>query len=108
MESEETHRTRQKEYADKHRDYYRKKSREFYQKYKLKGYFNRKYKEYSTRYPEKTKAHNIVNNSNLRGNSCIVCGINQNLEAHHFDYSQPANIYTFCREHHTEVHYGIN
>ena len=36
--------------------------------------------------------------------TCKVCGTNENVEAHHEDYSKPLEIIWLCRNHHREHH----
>jgi hypothetical protein len=35
---------------------------------------------------------------------CEICGINENVEAHHDDYTKPMDIRWLCRHHHREHH----
>lgn len=36
--------------------------------------------------------------------NCEVCGINENVEAHHDDYTKPLEVRWLCRSHHREYH----
>ena len=64
-------------------------------------------KKYRERYPNKYKAHNIVNNSirdkKLFAEPCETCG-NKRSVAHHDDYSKPLNVRWLCQAHHKEWH----
>lgn len=69
-----------------------------------KGYL----KAYRAKFPNKYKAVNMVNNS-MRGGKlfkepCEVCGTEQNIHAHHDDYSKPLNVRWLCAVHHGQWH----
>lgn len=36
--------------------------------------------------------------------TCKICGTNENVEAHHEDYTKPLDIIWLCRNHHRELH----
>jgi hypothetical protein len=61
------------------------------------------------RYPEHVKARELVNRALKSGKiskmPCAVCG-NNNVVAHHPDYSKPLNVIWLCRKHHRELHDG--
>ena len=84
-------------------DYYREydKSRGNRQTY---GYV----KNYREKYPNKYKAHCIVNNSirakKLHKEPCIICGTQENVVAHHNDYLKPLNVEWMCQAHHCQWH----
>jgi hypothetical protein len=63
--------------------------------------------EYDERYPEKKKAHEILNNAVRDGKviklPCCVCG-SENSQGHHEDYSKPLDVIWFCPTHHGEHH----
>lgn len=65
-------------------------------------------KEYRSKYPNKYKAHNIVNNSVRDGKlfpeNCEVCGTDYSVHAHHDDYLKPLNVRWLCAAHHKEWH----
>ena len=68
-----------------------------------KGYV----KAYRDRYPNKYRAHVLVNNQvragNLASQPCEVCGALKTV-AHHDDYSKPLNIRWLCQAHHKQRH----
>ena len=61
--------------------------------------------------PEKYIAHCKINNAIRDGRAhkkpCAVCGTQERIEAHHFDYSRPLEVIWLCSEHHTAVHLGM-
>ena len=62
-------------------------------------------KKYHDNNLEKTNAHSIVANNNLRLKHCEKCNANNcRLEGHHFDYSRPKKIITLCVKCHKEIH----
>jgi len=65
-------------------------------------------KEYRKEFPDKYKAHTIVNNA-IRGNKlfkepCEVCHTNDVIHAHHDDYGKPLNVRWLCSSHHSQWH----
>ena len=70
---------------------------------------NKKYiAEYRAKYPNKYKAHRIVQNA-IRSNKlfrepCEVCGIEEKIHAHHDDYLKPLNVRWLCSSHHHQWH----
>tara|TARA_Y100000590_G_scaffold121972_1_gene139652 strand:- start:80 stop:499 length:420 start_codon:yes stop_codon:yes gene_type:complete len=73
---------------------------------------NRQDKEYLSnyrkKYPNKHKAHNIVNNAlrdkKLFKQPCEICGSELNVHAHHDDYLKPLNVRWLCSAHHSQWH----
>ena len=65
-------------------------------------------KEYRERFPNKYKAHNMVNNAirdgRLYREPCSVCGSIESVHAHHDDYFKPLNIRWLCAAHHKQWH----
>ena len=63
--------------------------------------------EYRKKYPNKAKAHRMVNYhknaGNLKQMPCEVCG-KQKVVGHHDDYSQPLNVRWLCQAHHKQWH----
>jgi len=68
-----------------------------------KGYVQ----EYRARFPNKYRAHVMVNNQiragNLAKEPCEVCG-SERAVAHHDDYSKPLNVRWLCQAHHKQWH----
>jgi hypothetical protein len=89
----------------------RKSKVDYYREYdKVRG--NRQTKEYRAEYIKKSpvayKAKNIVNNAirdkKLFRKPCEVCGINEQIHAHHDDYLEPLNVRWLCAAHHSQWH----
>jgi hypothetical protein len=89
----------------------RSKNIDFYRKYdRDRG--NRQSKnhcpEYRAKYPNKYKAHTLVNSAiickRLFKEPCIICGSKEKLHAHHDDYLKPLNVRWFCCAHHSQWH----
>ena len=63
---------------------------------------------YRTKYPNKYKAHNLVNNylrlGKIERKPCCVCGKTETLHAHHNDYLKPLEIVWMCSAHHKQWH----
>lgn len=66
------------------------------------------YKNYREKYPNKYKAHNIVNNAIRDGKlfkePCEICGTEDSVHAHHDDYLKPLNVRWLCAAHHKQWH----
>ena len=64
-------------------------------------------KKYNEKYPEKHKAHCLINNSIRDGKfeslPCSICG-ELKAQAHHDDYSKPLDVIWLCTKHHSERH----
>lgn len=84
---------------------------EYYREYdRARG--NRQSAEYLSDYretfPNKYKAHNIVNNSirdgRLHKEPCQQCGSMDGIHAHHDDYAKPLNVRWLCAAHHRQWH----
>ena len=64
-------------------------------------------KEYRKRFPNKSRAHSMVNNA-IRGKKlfrkpCETCG-EEKVTAHHDDYLEPLNVRWLCYAHHSQWH----
>lgn len=63
--------------------------------------------KYAARNPEKIKAHSKVlyhiRAGNLTPQACEKCG-DENVHAHHDDYSKPLNVRWLCAAHHRQHH----
>ena len=59
------------------------------------------------RYPERIKAREQVSYAKHKGKlipkPCQVCGSEENIEAHHPDYSKPLEVEWYCRFHHRRI-----
>lgn len=67
---------------------------------------NAKYKQ---RYPERIVAKNAINNAINRGKlargvECRKCGSQDNIQAHHEDYSKPLDVMWLCSKCHYDLH----
>jgi len=65
-------------------------------------------KEYRAKYPNKYKAHSLVNGAIKREKlfpmPCETCGSNESVHAHHDDYLKPLNVRWLCAAHHHQWH----
>jgi hypothetical protein len=65
-------------------------------------------KKYREKYPNKYRAHNMVNNyirdNKLFKEPCEVCDTKNNIHAHHDDYLKPLKIRWLCSAHHSQWH----
>lgn len=65
-------------------------------------------RNYREKYPNKYKAHRVVNNALKSGNlikrPCEVCGMEENIHAHHCDYLYPLEVMWLCSAHHSQWH----
>lgn len=64
--------------------------------------------EYRSKYPNKYKAHTMVNNA-IRGGKlfkmpCEKCSKTDAIHAHHDDYLKPLNVRWLCAAHHKQWH----
>ena len=64
--------------------------------------------EYRAKYPNKYRAHGMVNNAikakRLFKEPCEECGVENKVHAHHDDYLKPLNIRWLCAAHHHQWH----
>jgi len=64
--------------------------------------------EYREKYPEKSRAHRILNYhvrvGNMSKKPCEVCGTDKHIHGHHDDYSKPLDVRWLCAAHHKEHH----
>lgn len=92
-------RENREERLDHYREYDKKRGNRQSNKYR---------KEYKERFPNKYRAHNIVNNAirdkKLFKEGCEVCGAIEGVHAHHSDYLRPLNVVWLCAEHHSAWH----
>jgi hypothetical protein len=64
------------------------------------------------RYPEKTKARNLLNRAVLAGrverpSACEECGSSGEIHAHHADYAKPLAVDWLCRLCHEARHHSV-
>lgn len=92
-----------KKNRDKNIDYYREYDRG--RGCRTSFEYTKKYRE---SYPNKYKAHNMVNNAirdkKLHAEPCEVCGTKDRVHAHHDDYLKPLNVRWLCAVHHFQWH----
>lgn len=62
------------------------------------------YLEHSLKASVRSITRNYIKLGVLIKEKCEFCGTNENIEAHHEDYSKPLDIKWFCRNHHREHH----
>jgi hypothetical protein len=68
---------------------------------------------YRVTYPERKKAHNIVNNAIrdekiTRPDACSICNSNTCIiQAHHLDYCKPLDVIWVCPSCHKEIHKNL-
>lgn len=64
-------------------------------------------REYRARFPNKAKAHRMVNYhkrvGNLTESPCEIC-LDKNVVGHHDDYLKPLNVRWLCQAHHKQWH----
>jgi len=88
---------------------HRRQAREIYAQTEEGKISGAKAKEaWRKRNPDKTKAQAIVARA-VRGGKlfrkpCEVCGINEQIHAHHDDYLEPLNVRWLCAAHHSQWH----
>lgn len=72
-----------------------------------KAYQTEQTRQYRLKYPERARAHSIVNYhirvGNLVPKPCEVCG-ELEVQAHHDNYSEPLNVRWLCFGHHRALH----
>ena len=65
-------------------------------------------REYRARFPNKYKAHLLVNSSLKSGKllkePCKICGVSERVIAHHNDYIKPLDVTWLCEIHHKQWH----
>lgn len=99
------------EYRLNNREKHRESSRSWYHqgdnKIKRRPSNLRHVKAYQSRWPEKKKAKEMLNDRVNRGkikrDPCVECG-NPKTEGHHEDYSKPLEVIWLCTKHHMERH----
>lgn len=64
--------------------------------------------EHKKRNPQKHKARNAVYQALKKGKikrmPCVICGSQENVQAHHYNYNKPLNITWLCIKHHRYIH----
>lgn len=56
------------------------------------------------KYHARQMVRNALRSGMIEVKNCEVCQSNENLEAHHDDYSRPLDVRWLCRKHHVEHH----
>lgn len=94
----------QKEYRENNREKIRALGRDRYDK--NKEYYSNWSVEYRAKYPNKYKAHSMVNNAvrsgKIKKENCEECG--EKGHAHHDDYQYPLTVRWLCPSHHKQWH----
>lgn len=67
------------------------------------------FKEYYKKYPERIKAHQLINKALNNGTlrkplKCEECNKEKQLLGHHEDYSKPLEVNWLCYSCHTKLH----
>jgi hypothetical protein len=75
-----------------------------YRKYRDKQRQNPEFRERTFKVDVRLFTRNCIKSGVLIKEPCKVCGTNENIEAHHDDYSKPLDIIWLCRHHHRELH----
>jgi hypothetical protein len=97
----------QRKRRDYHREYY-------YKRYHGDATFRSRLLERNNCYREKhpnrmgvqNKLHYAVYSGLISKQPCFVCGITDNVHAHHEDYNRPYDVVWLCPKHHRRVHLG--
>lgn len=63
-----------------------------------------RYMEYQLKQSVRATTRNYIKMGILIKEQCKVCGTNENIEAHHEDYTKPLDVTWLCRKHHREHH----
>lgn len=62
------------------------------------------------RYPEKYQARrklgDALRSGKIKKGVCVVCGTDQDIQAHHIDYNKPLDVVWYCGKHHRIVAHG--
>lgn len=61
-------------------------------------------RKWPIRQQARNKVQQAIKCGALKQQPCIVCGSEQNIEAHHSDYSKPLDVDWLCRKHHVLWH----
>jgi len=68
-----------------------------------------KQRERRVKHPEKDKAHRLINYDmrvgKIKKGPCLICGSEDNIHAHHPDYSKPREIIWLCKDCHFDAHF---
>ena len=68
----------------------------------------RRNKNWNKKFPEKRKAHMLVQRRIKIKGLCQRCKINPAKHRHHPDYSKPLEVIWLCQAHHSEIHRQLN
>jgi len=65
-------------------------------------------KKYRRQHPNRAYAHqtlgNAIRDGRVQRQPCFICGIRENVQGHHYDYSKPLSVIWFCENHHLWLH----
>lgn len=67
----------------------------------------RRRKRNSTKYRANTALSNARRRGAVRPKPCWVCGTNEKIQGHHYDYDKPLEVLWLCHEHHLDMHRQI-
>jgi hypothetical protein len=98
-----------KAYKATHLERYRAQQAEFARNKRKNtpGYKALEYRQYCRKYPDKVRAHQILNRAirsrKIKRSPCEMCGAKK-VHAHHDDYSKPLVVRFLCPAHHKLIH----
>ena len=69
-------------------------------------------KKYAEQHPDRAKATRAVRAAVVSGKlskqPCVICGSEERIQAHHFDYELPLSVIWVCEHCHKAIHRGLN
>ena len=82
--------------------------KEYIQKGRGREVYLQKARTYYKKNPDKYQIYAAVKEAKKTGvlipQPCEVCGTNDNIDAHHDDYSKPLEVRWLCKKHHSALH----
>jgi hypothetical protein len=75
-----------------------------YRKYRQEKRQDPEYRDRTFKQNVRTFTRNCIKIGILIKEQCKICGTNENVEAHHEDYTKPLDVIWLCRNHHREHH----
>jgi hypothetical protein len=100
-EHKESYKKYSRKYRMEHPDKMRELRREHYQRHRRQEILARKC--YKQEHPEINEAHVKARGMPFQDH-CEICGSTGKLLKHHFDYSKPLDVHTFCYKCHGFIH----